>query len=211
MPLGILEVIEESFLDPAMKPGAWVKALDKVASVTGSYGAVLLPVSGRMISAVPFSEPLRPSFETYVRDGWYHRDERHRGVSQMKRRGVVDDLDIFTNDQINKHPYYQEFLAPHGLRWFGGIAISCGNDLWCLSIQRTIEQGPFSESDKSQLAHLSRRLSGVAAVANSIGGSTAGGILDAFEISGRGAALINRQGEIFRLNNAAEQILKRDV
>jgi DNA-binding CsgD family transcriptional regulator len=151
------------------------------------------------------------SLETYIRDRWYERDERHRGVKLMKHRGIVDDLDLFSPDEINRHPYYQEFLAPHRLRWFGGIGISCANDLWCLSIQRTIDQEPFSESEKKQLAKLSKRLSSTVAIASAIGGATAAGALDAFEISGRGAALIDRQGKIFKLNKVAEQLLTGDI
>lgn len=211
MSLGNLELIEEKFLEAAADPSQWVNALDVVTSVTESFGAVLLPISGGMISALPFTDSLNGSFESFIKDGWYTRDERNRGVGIMKKMGVVDDLDLFTVDDIMRHPYYQEFLAPHGLRWFCGIGISCGNDLWCLSIQRSIEQGPFSAEEKKKLAHLSKRLSGTAAIANTIAGTTVTGALEAFEMSGRGAALINRSGEIFRLNNVAEQILKRDV
>ncbi|WP_076864283.1 helix-turn-helix transcriptional regulator [Bradyrhizobium mercantei] len=211
MPLGNLSLIEEAFVEAAIDPSQWVKALDVVTTVTDSYGAVLLPVAGGMISALPFTEPMSRSFETYTKDSWFTRDERFRGITLMKQRGIVDDLDIFTPDQIKRHPYYQDFLAPHGLRWFGGIAISCGAHLWCLSIQRSIAQGPFSEEEKDQLAYLSKRLSGTAAVASTIGESAALGALNAFEISGQGAALINREGKIFRLNSVAEQLLKQDV
>ncbi|WP_429038099.1 helix-turn-helix transcriptional regulator [Bradyrhizobium elkanii] len=204
-------MIEEAFAEAAIDPSQWVRALDVVASVTESYGALLLPVDGGLISALPFTEQITRSFETYTKDSWFSRDERFRGIKLMKQRGIIDDLDIFTPDQIQRHPYYQEFLAPHGLRWFGGIAISCGAHLWCLSIQRSIAQGPFSEEEKSQLSYLSKRLSGTAAIASTIGEATALGALNAFEVSGQGAALINRDGRIFRLNSVAEQILKHDV
>jgi DNA-binding CsgD family transcriptional regulator len=211
MPFENLECIEEAFAEAALDPLLWVKALTRVATVTNSYGAILLPVTGRIISAVPFTENLAPSFETYIREDWYHRDERHRGISIMRNTGVADDLELVGSEEIDKHPYYQEFLAPHRLRWFGGIGISCGKDFWCLSIQRTIHQDPFSTSEKNQLAKLSKRLSGTAAIASAIGGATAAGALDAFEISGRGAALVNRDGKIFKLNKVAEKLLSGDV
>lgn len=211
LPLGNLDLIEKKFVEAASDPSRWIKALDVVASVTESFGAILLPVTGGMISALPYTESLSRSFETFIKDGWCTHDERNRGVNLMKQRGIVDDLDIFTYDQIKRHPYYQEFLAPHGLRWFGGVGIRCGDELWCLSIQRTIGQGPFSEAEKNQLARLSKRLSGAAATASAIGEFTALGALEAFEVSGRGAALINRSGKIFRLNKLAEEILKDHV
>ena len=211
MALGDFELIEESFVKAAIDPSQWVKALDVVAAVTRSQGAVLLPVTGNMISALPFTESIAGSFDTYIRDEWYQRDERNRGIDILKRRGIVDDLDLFSEDEIKRHPYYQEFLAPHGLRWFGGVRISCGTDLWCLSIQRRIDQAPFSQSEKDQLASLSKSLSGSAAIASAIGESIGLGALEAFEISNRGAALINRDGRIFKLNRIAEQLLKGDI
>jgi len=36
----------------------------------------------------------------------------------MKKKGVVDDLDIVSFDEMKKLPYYQDFLAPEGLQWF---------------------------------------------------------------------------------------------
>jgi DNA-binding CsgD family transcriptional regulator len=52
MPFENLECIEEAFAEAALDPLLWVKALTRVATVTNSYGAILLPVTGRIISAV---------------------------------------------------------------------------------------------------------------------------------------------------------------
>ena len=55
-------------------------------------------------------------------------------------------------------PYYQEFLRPHKLGWFGAVKVGDGEDSWCLSIQRSIEQGPFQQSEIDRLATLSSQL-----------------------------------------------------
>src|SRR5436190_22462108 len=136
--------IEKAFADAAFDPSLWIKALDTVSEVTESTGALLLPINGDLITNVHFSDKVTRSIETYFQNGWHLQDERYRGTELMMKRGVVDDLDIFDADQIKRHPYYQEFLAPHELRWFAGVMVASGDDLWCLSIQRTIAQGPFS-------------------------------------------------------------------
>src|SRR3979409_649020 len=128
----------------------------------------------------------------------------------MRKRGVVDDLDIISVDRIKKHPYYQEFLAPHRLRWFAGVKVACAEDLWCLSIQRTIDQEPFTTEEKQQLTTLSSRLSASVALARTLGASASTGLLEAFEISGTAAILINRHGKAFRLNQTAERVLASD-
>jgi DNA-binding CsgD family transcriptional regulator len=203
--------IEKAFADAAVDPAQWVKALDTVTAVTESAGALLLPITGDLIRNVPFTDRLSGSVETYFRDGWHLQDERYRGIDLMVKHGVVDDLDICDVSQIRRHRYYQEFLAPHNLRWFAGVKVASGSDLWCLSIQRTISQGPFSKEEKGKLAQLSRSLSSSAALARTLSSTTAQGALEAFEISGTAALLINGRGEVFRANPSAERLLRGDV
>ncbi len=207
-----LQPIEKAFADAAIDPTRWVDALDTATALTEGFGAILLPVTGAYpIPGVPFSDRLAESAETYFRDGWHQRDERFKGVPLMMSRGAIDDLDLADIDTINRHPYYQEFLAPLGLRWFAGIRIACGEDVWCLSIQRTIKQGPFLAHEKHQLASLSDRLSSSAALARAIGSASADGALDAFEMSGTAVVLINRHGEVYKANQSAERLLNGDV
>jgi DNA-binding CsgD family transcriptional regulator len=203
--------IEKAFANAAVDPAQWVKALDTVTAVTESGGALLLPIAGDLIRNVPFTDQLSGSVETYFRDGWHLRDERFRGIDLMVKRGVVDDLDIYNVNQIRRHRYYQEFLAPHNLRWFAGVKVASGSDLWCLSIQRTVAQGPFTEEEKRKLARLSSSLSSSVALARTLSSTTAQGALEAFEISGTAALLINGRGEVFRANPSAELLLKGDV
>jgi hypothetical protein len=206
-----LEPIERDFADAALNPASWVKALDTATALTESFGALLFPIKGGLIPNIPFTERMSESADTYFRQSWYLRDERYRGINIIMQRGVFDDFDISSPDRIKRDPYYQEFLAPHGLRWFAGVGVGCGDDLWCLSLQRTIEQGPFSETEKRQLALLSSRLSATAALARAMGCATTNGALDAFEVSGTAVVLINRMGEAFKANPSAERLLNGDV
>jgi hypothetical protein len=177
-------------------------------------GAILFSAKGDCLPSLPnmpFTESVAASVDHYFRDGWHLRDDRERGVELMIRRRVYDDLDISSIDQIMRHPYYQEFLAPHGLRWFAGVKVASGEDIWGLSIQRTIGQGPFSEGEKQLLAAVSDRLSASAALARALGAATATGALQAFELSGKAVVLINRNGEAYRVNKSAEALLRGDV
>lgn len=207
-----LELAEAAFAEAAVDPTRWTNALEVVTTLSGSYGAILIPVTGTgPVPGIPFTERLAPSAEAYFRDGWNERDERFNGVPQMVRSRVVDDLDIFDADTIKRLPYYQEFLAPFGLRWFAGIGIMTGDDVWCLSMQRSIAQGPFSPEQKLQFTGLARRLSSSAALARAVGAAAADSALDAFETSGTAVVLVNRRGEVFKANACAEQLLVGDV
>ena len=211
MPSWNLDSVEEAFAEAALDPTLWVKALESASIATQSFGALLIPMAGGALPTLPFTESITESFETYFREGWHLRDERMRGATAMIQRGVVTDLDLFDAETITRHPYYQEFLAPHRLRWFAGINMSCSNESWCLSIQRTIDQEPFSASEKAELALLSTRLSASVATARAFGAAAADGALEAFDVSGTAVVLINRYGRIFLANQSALQLLVGDV
>ena len=182
-----------------------------MSTQTGAFGTILVPVAGNHLPNVPISDRMHESLDAYFRDGWHLRDERNRGAAIMKRTGVVDDLDINTFDEIKQRPYYQEFLAPKGLRWFAGVKVACGDDLWCLSIQRTIEQGPFSPEEKQKLAKLSKCLSSVSATSRALGFAAMNAALDTFEVSETAVLLLDRLGRIIRVNRSAEVLFDNDV
>jgi DNA-binding CsgD family transcriptional regulator len=121
---------------------------------------------------------------------------------------VTTDLDFITPEEIARHPYYQELHGAHGFRWFAGVLVASGDDQWGLAIQRTIEQGPFSPREARRLAALSRKLGSAAALARSLGFVRAEAALDAFQVSGSAVVLLNRLGEVLRVNAAAERMLE---
>ena len=198
--------IEQAFADAAVDASRWDTAMEVVSDVTGGAGAALFPIFGRMAFA-PHSKELAASFESYVRDGWVSRDERYRALPAIMCKRVATELDFTTPEEIARSPYYQEFLAPHGLRWFAGVLISAGPEKWALSIQRSISQGPFTPGEQQKLASLSSRLSSTAALARAVGFSAANATLEAFELSGTAIIALNRSAEPIKLNQRAERLL----
>jgi DNA-binding CsgD family transcriptional regulator/PAS domain-containing protein len=205
-----LERIGAAFAEAAIDPCRWDAAMEVAATVAGGFGAALFPIKGRLPN-VPISASMQESFDVYVRDGWIHRDERYRGLNAMARTGVVTDLDFVTPDEIARHPYYQDFLGRFRLRWFVGVKVEAVDDLWCLSIQRSTEQGPFSSTEINQLAALSRRLASSAALARALGFARAEAALDAFSAAGSPILLLDRHSEVLRINEATERLLGRDL
>jgi DNA-binding CsgD family transcriptional regulator/PAS domain-containing protein len=206
-----LHTIERSFADAAIEPALWGKAMDVIAFETGSVGTILFPMRGGTLPNTPSSESLLRSFEAYFRDGWHARDERFKVLDQMVRHGVANDFSFTNPGEMKRHPYYQEFLLPHGLQHFAGVKMAAGDDMWCVSIQRSIQQGSFSPNEMRKLAALSQKFAGAAALARAIGISTANAAVEAIELSNSAVALLNRSGEILRLNRAAESLLGSDL
>ena len=154
MPAWNLKNVEAAFAEAAVEPAQWSKAHEVVATETQAFGAILLPEHGDALPTAPHTASLAPAADAYFRHGWYLRDERYKSIATLLRTGVGDDFDVMSHDQMRRHAYYQEFLAPHGLHWFAGVRIACGNELWVLSIQRSIKQEPFSPEEKERLVKL---------------------------------------------------------
>jgi DNA-binding CsgD family transcriptional regulator len=204
------EVIAAAFASAAVEPRLWVQAMDVIASETESEGALLIPLRGAIPNA-PVSGSIRKATEKYFREGWNTRDERFRAIETMIRRGVADDFDFTTSEEMKNHPYYQDFLRPVGLHYFAGIKMTAGDDLWCVSLQRSPQQGGFSTDEKERLAALSPRLSSAATLARTLGFAAVNGAIEAFEVAGSAVVLLNRCAEVLHLNKAAEALLGMDL
>lgn len=202
--------IGAAFSQAAVDPTRWNAAMEVAQRATGSAGALLFNIRGHL-PGIPHSSSMESSFDVYVRDGWINRDERYRLAPFLVRNGVSSEFDLLTPEQIAKHPYYQEFLAPLGLRWCALVKVAAGEDLWSLSLQRTIEQGPFLPKEIQQLAELSGKLGSVAALARALGFARAEGALDAFSTSGTAAVMLDQRGQVLGVNSAADQLMGRDL
>ena len=191
----------------ALDPSYWVTAMDAVADATESAGAVLLPLHGRH-PGLPYSESIAPMMEQYFAEGWHARDERTKGLYLFDRQKSFGDLDLLSPEQIAKLPYYQDLMGRHGLRWFGGIIVSSGEESWCICIQRTIAQGPFSNYEIAALGSRSAGLSGAVALASALGYAQSEATLNAMDASASAVVLLDRFGKFHKANGSAEILLQ---
>jgi DNA-binding CsgD family transcriptional regulator len=192
------------------RPSRWDAAMDAAARSTDSFGAVLLPVRGRT-PTMPTSQSMLPTMDAYVRGEWAHKDERYRSLPVFMHRGVSCEFDFTTPEAMARSPFYQELLRPQGLEWFAVVKVAGNTDVWGLSLQRSPAQGPFSPHELDSLAALSRRLTGAAELARAFGFARIEAALDAFEASHSPIAMIDRMGEVLRLNCYAERLLGPDL
>jgi DNA-binding CsgD family transcriptional regulator len=160
---------------------------------------------------MPHSESLAEGFEAYVRDGWVHRDERYRAVPAAMRKGIATEFDFTTVDEIRRSPYYQEFLAPIGFRWFAALPIGTAENSWSLSSQRTIAQGPFQQDQLDALTSLRPRLCAAAALASAFGFAATSAAMEAFAFSGTAVVQLDAAGDVVVLNPAAEMLLGNGI
>ncbi|MFK3779125.1 helix-turn-helix transcriptional regulator [Agrobacterium sp. NPDC089420] len=211
MPTGWnISQIADAFSNAAAGHESWRYALDAISEGVGAAGAGIVPLKGAL-PELPSSSSCAEIAERYVRDGWIKTDPRFRGIPALYRKGFTTDLDFLTVEEINRSPYYQEWLHPFGLKWFAGLRIAGLEEEWVLSLHRSEAQGPFSEAEVSLLLRLSHDISASAVLANTLGFSRADAALEAFTLSGKAVVMLNRLGEVVRTNAAAEQMFDDDL
>jgi DNA-binding CsgD family transcriptional regulator/PAS domain-containing protein len=160
---------------------------------------------------MPYTASLDEVCRDYVRQGWIEKDERYKAWGTVVRRSVATELDFTTVEQMDRHPYWQEFLAPHGLRWWAGIKIASGNDVWIASLQRTPEQGPFLPEEQERLRLLAPHLSAAGALAGALDFVRLEAVSSAFQASGRAVLFLDQRGRVILMNGAAETLLGEDL
>ena len=69
------------------------------------------------------------------------------------------------------------------LRWFVGVKVAAGDDLWCLALQRSLNRGRFPRRS-SEAGFIVKIAFQCRSLARAIGFARAEAALDAFEVSG---------------------------
>jgi DNA-binding CsgD family transcriptional regulator len=86
-----------------------------------------------------------------------------------------------------------------------------GSDLWVVSIQRSIAQGPFLASEQDELARLRGSLSAAVTMSRELGLARAKGLAEAFEMLGSAAVVVDWRGGVVLANPTAQKILTAEL
>jgi len=197
----LMPVIE----DCAIEPSQWTSLLETLCSYTDSKSAVIIPLKGRYPSLIK-TESANELMSVYFEKNWHLRDFRDRGVPSLLRKGIMVDQDFASIDEINKNPYYQDFLGPLGLRFFAGIRVTADDDAWCITLQRSIEKSYFDVDEQKTIAQFVRPLSKAVQVGRSISAAYVKGCLDSLDVSSTACVLLDRLDRVKFVSNGAEKL-----
>jgi DNA-binding CsgD family transcriptional regulator len=201
-----LSEIGTAFAAGVKDSSKWHAAMEAVAAATRSFRAILLPVPPGKAPIIRLSESLRCHSEIDHLDGWVQYDLGHRGVSQLLRDRVVSNFDCGTPQEINCGPNYPGGLDRLKLPYFAGVKVEADDNLFCLVIQRSDRQVPFSGVELKKLANISSVLSRAASEAWKLGLARSEGALRTFSVLRWPAALLNHYGQLIQMNQNAEHL-----
>ena len=188
-------------------PAGWSHVLAEIAKAAGAMGAGLIP---RAAAAGALASPnLEDCLTAYFAEGWFDESrESRKRILQLQFRGkVVFDQDIIACDQIGCSSFFDGFLPRFDGKWWAGIPIRSGSDVWCLALHRSRTQGQFSESERAAFEHLSSRLNEIAGIAEVVGHALLSDVITSLDQVSEAAIAIDETGRVIRVNSAADHIL----
>ncbi|TNC09213.1 hypothetical protein FF100_26975 [Methylobacterium terricola] len=205
--LACIDAVCAAGLDPEL----WPEALGQVSKITGSVGALLIPVFPA--AAIPFvvSERLEAANRDYA-SGWAHHDSRVHASHRLALRPglLITDGALFTPEEIARDPFYQDFLRRHGLGLGAYRLIPDGTGaLASISLMRGFGCGAFEAAELLRVeqvsGHLARALHVNARFAEAR--CLAGDLEEAIEHLGTGLILLDGRGRARFVNAPARRLL----
>jgi DNA-binding CsgD family transcriptional regulator len=128
---------------------------------------------------------------------WRDQNIRAQRLVAAMPHGFVGEHDMCTQDEIDHHLIYQEFLRPRGLGWGAATVMpTASGKIAVLSFDRPFELGPFKCDEIDQLNQLRPHLARAATIAAQIGLERTNGAIATLDALGIPAVAVERTGRV---------------
>ncbi len=149
----------EAIYDAAPDPSRWPHALQAIADCFDDFGANLIWRRDDGSFGIIVSPSMREGAKEYEREWWKHDIRAIRAAERVywTRGDALTDRHLVTNEEIETHPFYTQYLAANGLRWLAATGASPDPHVMVgISVQRLASKLPFADGELETLAHLGR-------------------------------------------------------
>jgi hypothetical protein len=137
----LLDVIYEAAAIPEM----WPAVLDALAEMVGGVGTFLITTDTRSFRWT-HSESVRQLGLDFLDGRWNERNPRMERLLLHRHSGFVREVDMFTAEEMDRDPTFQELLRPRGFGWAAGAVVQVpSDDMLAFSIERRFADGPVED------------------------------------------------------------------
>jgi DNA-binding CsgD family transcriptional regulator len=143
----------EAILNACFTPDGMAAALQEIANTTNAEGATLTYSHRTTQLGAITSQSLLEHVAPYISADRPH-DPRPQRVNPNLTEGFRLDQDDFSEGEIERNPFYQDFLRPRGFGWHACALLSGSPESQTvnLTLRRTTRQGAFEAEDLSVLS-----------------------------------------------------------
>ena len=192
----------DTFFMGATAPELWPVALETIARDLGADGATL--TNGTAIpSRVSTSTAITSIVEEYFTLA-ANFDSREARVNPLPDNGFLGDFDDYTAEEIDRDPFYVEFLRPRGFGWHAAAALVGGAAPLVLSLKRRWSLGPYQRDELDQISAVLPYLQSAAHAARMALAFRSRDMLEGLQALGQGGLLLNGEGLLLVHNAALE-------
>jgi DNA-binding CsgD family transcriptional regulator len=191
--------------EAAAAPELWVKVLEGLAEIGDGEGGLLFTKTAdggrhdvpRYVCSPAISRLAAESVEPR----WLRLNIRDRLAARREPR-FLTDLDAFTIEELDRSPYYVEFLRPRGFGWVASAAIhSVSDDIFVFAVERAHRKGPMEPERVARLNMTQPHLARSALLCAHLGMTRAQTAADALGATGVPAAVLDRSGRAIAANS----------
>jgi len=207
----LLERAKSRLGEAVLDPGQWPSLMEAICAAAATTGAALLQTDARTPD-VPITPSVADLIKVYFDNNLHVGDIRAaKGMPLLlSGRNVVRDQDMFRSETaMLRDPLYAH-LTRFKFRWFSGISFQSGPAMWVMTLQRTIGEGMFDDTELRALAALSESLTEVATLSHAVGKQVLLGTLNAFELISAPALSMSSTGLVIEMNRAATGLFDTD-
>lgn len=200
----------DKIYEAAAVPDMWVSVIEEIAEATGAYGGSLFSV-GASDTAIFASENCKEHLAALLNDGWSDINFRAKRLVSSPSTGFYSDEDYASEEEIEHHPIYRDFLRPRGLGWTAATQIiGVGSDKAIFSIDRLHSHGRFGREQIDFLNSVRPHLSRSVLFTRKLLEQAVLGSLQGLQSIGIPAAAISGRGQV-RLANAAFESMGKQI
>lgn len=187
------------FFEAVADPSRWPMALDMLARAMDAEGALIFSTD-RDVQVLGTSVGLTPLMDDYVREGWNGHNPRSLAAPFRTSDRFVADHVVLAGHNLDREPYYQEFLRPRGLMWGTAARLWFGddNEPVILTLERSATAGRFLPPDLEALDRVRADLVRALTLTRALGLRRLDTMLSAWETVNQAVALVDSTGRLIR-------------
>jgi DNA-binding CsgD family transcriptional regulator len=203
--------VVNQFYEAAVLPELLPNALHSLARACGAEGAALHLSNGLQTLGTVGSEGINELHEGFVKR-WRAPElnsHRARGLDLVFRgwRGVLTEQDCFTQQELDRDIFHQDFFIRSGFSSFAGVILAkTRGSTVSTSIIRRIDQGTYAQSEIEDINSLASHLQVVSNLLMQSGLTSARRLADFLAYQGRSVALVGSDGRILHMNESFEAL-----
>jgi DNA-binding CsgD family transcriptional regulator len=196
----------EDIYESAFISEKWPVVLHELAELGGAKGGGLF-TANQDVSNWTSSETLLETMQAFVAGKVLQGMGQRPRVFEKGQHGFITEQDIFTDEELDNHPLYRDFLRPKGLGWSARTAVRMPTgDNIIVTLERSLSDGPIKPEQLAAINTLRPHLARAALMSARLQLERAKAAADALAMIGLPALLFDHHARVLGANELIEKL-----